>query len=167
MSAFTPLFGAQRTSSAGRRVAERIQSLVEHHGACVGVGHRDSRFAVGEMPTCPVEHHLNRFPRSGQSISRRAEHKPAPICDYADQHKAPQWWCLGVRFFILIRKRGKRAVSRYPACSIRSSGLIRLSSGKSVTAASNCRRSRPSTRLGRGIRLSATISSSLVTPTPM
>jgi hypothetical protein len=27
---------------------ERIQSLVEHHGACVGVGHRDSRFAAGD-----------------------------------------------------------------------------------------------------------------------
>lgn len=63
---------------------ERVQSLVKHHGARIGVGHRDSRFAVGEMPIRPLEHQVNRVPRPDQSISRRADHRPAPICEYGN-----------------------------------------------------------------------------------
>jgi hypothetical protein len=60
-------------------------------------------------------------------------------------------------------------VHRELPSNIRSSGFALVSSGKSENADSIRSRShitRPSTRLGRGIRPSATISSNLVAPTP-
>jgi hypothetical protein len=79
-----------------------------------------------------------------------------------DRRNLPPW---PMRF-----SPGPRSIPRYAAPSIRSSGLIAFSSDRSENAASSRRRSqitRPSTRLGRGMRPSETISSNLVEPTPI